>query len=148
VFEAGAAGQGRINSIFEVLSRNRHLPQNAIIGGWSFQNKELLPLQAADTVAYEFYRFLKNELIDNPKRPLRLSAKDVFRPCDTHFFAHWDKKTFVQFLKEWYDPKKEEQIKMNAAPTLMAIPSAGFDTLRISALAPQTSGSKSGIIER
>jgi hypothetical protein len=101
VFEAGTLGQGKVNSIFEVLYRNRDLPQNSLIGGWSFQSKNVLPLQAADTVAYEFYRFLKNELIDDPKRPLRLSAKGLFRPCDTKYFAHWDKERFVEFLKDW-----------------------------------------------
>ena len=71
------------------------------IADWSFQGKDVMPLQAADTVAYEFYKFLQNEKIEGNKRAIRLSAKDLFRQHEIQFFRQFDRKSFESFVKGW-----------------------------------------------
>ncbi len=101
MFEAGTVGQSQLNTTLSTLYK--HLPsreQNRI-KGWSFYGKEILPLQAADVVAYEYFKFIRNELVDNRKRPIRRSARNLIRPHEAPFFRHFDKKSFEFFIQQW-----------------------------------------------
>jgi uncharacterized protein DUF3800 len=71
VFEAGTTGQDQFDQLLGVIYRNPAIRKNDRIGGWSFQGKSLLPLQAADVVAYEYFKFMRNEFVDKGSRPIR-----------------------------------------------------------------------------
>ena len=56
------------------------------IGGWSFQGKEVLPLQAADVMAYEAYKYVENYILDKgEQRDVRLSMIDLYLSCDDKY---------------------------------------------------------------
>ena len=58
-----------------------------------------MPLQAADVIAYELFKFIKNEAVDRHKRKVRYSALDLFRDTDTSLLKYFDRKTFESILK-------------------------------------------------
>lgn len=101
VFEAGTPGDDQFSQMLGILYRDPVRRKEDRIGGWSFQSKDILPLQAADLVAYEFYKFLHNEIIDQGKRAIRLSARDLFRSHEIEFFRHFDNETFQAFVEGW-----------------------------------------------
>jgi Protein of unknown function (DUF3800) len=101
VFESGTKGQEQVNRTLKILAEQpdtRHL--DACRFTWTFADKSILPLQAADVVAYEFYKFIKNEIVDFRKRKVRLSALDLFRDTDLDFLRHFDKEGFENLKKE------------------------------------------------
>jgi hypothetical protein len=101
VFEAGTKGQEQFNRTLSTLYKNDKSREQNRIGGWSFQTKATMPLQAADVLAYEYYKFIHNEIVDGRKRPIRLSARDLFRQHELDFFTHFDKNGFEIFLEHW-----------------------------------------------
>jgi len=101
VFEAGTEGQNQFHRTMEVLYKDSLTRAQNRIQGWSFQGKETAPLQAADIIAYEFYKFIKNEVVDKHKRGVRLSARDLFRPQDVRLLKNLDQKTFKRFRDKW-----------------------------------------------
>lgn len=101
VFELGTKGQDQFNHILRDLYDNPVTRERNRIGGWSFQGKEVPPLQAADVIAYEFYKFIKNEVADHHKRKVRLSARDLFRRRDVELLKHFDKDSFKRFVAKW-----------------------------------------------
>ena len=101
VFEAGTTGSPEFEKVMQIMYRDDVDRKRYHIGGWSFQGKDVMPLQAADTAAYEFYKFVRNEKIEGNKRPIRLSARDLFRQHEIQFFRQFDKNTFESFVKNW-----------------------------------------------
>jgi hypothetical protein len=97
VFEAGTTGQNQFNQLLHDLYRDPAIRKEDRIGGWSFQGKSLLPLQAADVVAYEYFKYMRNQFVDKGTRPIRLSARDLFRMHEIEFFRHYDAK-FLESL--------------------------------------------------
>jgi hypothetical protein len=68
------------------------------IGTWSFAGKELVPLQAADTLAYEIFKQVENQVVDRGEKHLvRFSVKDLLRPHDLPYLKYWDRAR----LREW-----------------------------------------------
>ena len=101
VFEAGTEGAEQFNRTMNILYKNDEAREKNRIAGWSFESKATMPLQAADILAYEFYKFIHNELIEGKKRPIRLSARDLFRPQEMKFLKHFGKSDFELFIEEW-----------------------------------------------
>lgn len=93
VFEKGLSGKSNLEFTLGSLLRECH------IDGWSFESKNCIPLQAADVVAYEFYKFNHNQLIEGGKRPIRKSAHDLFRFHERQYFKHWDTERLDAMLK-------------------------------------------------
>jgi len=58
-FEAGTIGYGQVDEMLRSLYAMPKTRALWRIGGWSFQGKEVLPLQAADVMAYEAYKYVE-----------------------------------------------------------------------------------------
>jgi hypothetical protein len=103
VFEKGSKDQELINRNIRILSETpqekRH-PDAYVIQGWSFDDKSVLPLQAADVVAYELYKVIKNEIVDLRQRNVRLSLLDLFRNQDIDLVRFFEKEGFEKLKKE------------------------------------------------
>jgi hypothetical protein len=56
IFEKGAEGQGQVAAMFTELENHPVLSKEFRIGTWGFAGKEIVPLQAADTLAYEIFK--------------------------------------------------------------------------------------------
>jgi hypothetical protein len=85
VFEAGAQGADQFNILMKALYADPQLRQDFRVNSWSFAGKEILPLQAADTIAYELFKFVQGQIIENRGKP-RLSFDDLVREKDDEFF--------------------------------------------------------------
>jgi hypothetical protein len=94
VFEAGTIGAGQISTMFRALHKDLWCREQYHVGSWSFGGKDLLPLQAADTVAYEWYKLVNNEAIQGHKRKPRRSAGDLFREDEYEYFRWADEPIF------------------------------------------------------
>jgi hypothetical protein len=98
VFEKGAEGQGQVAQMFTELDRDSVLSKEYRIGTWGFACKDVVPLQAADTLAYEIFKQVENQIVDRgEKRDVRFSVKDLLRPQDLPYLKYWDKAR----LREW-----------------------------------------------
>jgi len=100
VFEAGTIGVGQISAMFRVLHKDLWCRQKYHIGTWSFGGKDILPLQAADTIAYEWYKFVDNEAIQGHRREMRQSAVDLLREDEYEYFRWADEPIFDGLAKE------------------------------------------------
>jgi len=68
------------------------------IATWSFAFKDVVPLQAADTLAYEIFKQVENQIVDRgEKHDVRFSVKDLLRAQDLPYLKYWDRAR----LKEW-----------------------------------------------
>jgi hypothetical protein len=96
VFEAGTEGRDQVDKTFAFLYANpdKRPPDACQIESWAFAGKNVLPLQAADVVAYELYKLTKNVVVDRGKRKVRYSALDLFRNADVSLLSWFDKKGF------------------------------------------------------
>jgi hypothetical protein len=101
VFEAGTAGSGQFDAILQTIYRDEQSRRTHHLAGWSFAGKDTIPLQAADTVAYEFFKFVNNEIVEKNKRRIRLSAQNLFRQHELALFRHFNQKSFETFLERW-----------------------------------------------
>lgn len=97
VFEAGTLGHGQVDAMFNELFRNQQ--QRADwrmdwrIKGWSFQGKDIVPLQAADVLAYELFKLVENQVLDGSKKHnVRHSIRDLMRTADGKYIDIWDKE--------------------------------------------------------
>ncbi len=71
IFEKGTVGHGQIAKVFADYASNPRWDAFRI-SGYSFEEKKLMPLQAADLMAYEVYKQMCNQVI-TWKRPMRRS---------------------------------------------------------------------------
>jgi hypothetical protein len=71
------------------------------IAGWSFQNKEIVPLQCADVLAYEMFKQVENQIVDHGiYRPMRRSLLDLVHMDDERYLDYWDKRRLTDWRKE------------------------------------------------
>jgi len=99
VFEAGTNGSSKVNEMFNRLFAITEARTRLRINGWSFRDKTTLPLQAADVVAYETYKFVQNQVVDRGKFPVRLSALDLLSEKNEYLLM-WDKKRLAGFVAD------------------------------------------------
>jgi hypothetical protein len=99
IFERGTSGHGYVSALFETLSKHSEWGERHSIGTCRFQDKRTIPLQAADTLAYEVFKHLENRIIDEGKRDVRLSALDLVRPGDEPYLKYWDKARMARWLE-------------------------------------------------
>ena len=58
------------------------------IKGWSFQDKSIVPLQAADVLAYEVFKHVTNRILDKDKNyDVRFSMKHLVQATDDRITA-------------------------------------------------------------
>lgn len=100
VFEAGTKGSGQIEFFLNKSYANPKIRQLLRLNGWAFKGKDIIPLQAADVVAYEIYKHMQNQIIEGGKRYIRRSAVDLFRKKDELYLKYWNKKRLLGWLQE------------------------------------------------
>jgi hypothetical protein len=103
IFEAGTIGQGQVNTMFESLFNDPLIRDQCHIRGWSFQRKELIPLQAADVLTYEVFKHVQNQIVDRGKRPVRISMRQLMGSDSGRYMKYWDKER----LQEWLDVARQ-----------------------------------------
>jgi Protein of unknown function (DUF3800) len=109
VFEkaTGIDGQRQVAQMFAELERDPIMSKEFRIGSLIFASKEVVPLQAADVLAYEVFKQVENQIVDRgEKRDVRLSVKDLTRAQDLPYMKYWDKAR----LREWLANSKEKGI--------------------------------------
>jgi len=99
VFEAGTTGYGQVDQMFQSLNARADLRADWRIKGWSFQGKDVLPLQAADVIAYEVYKHVENQILDKgEKHDIRFSMADLFRECDVNYLKWWSRDRLIEWV--------------------------------------------------
>jgi len=79
------------------------------IAGWTFTDKKsVLPLQAADALAYEAAKEMENGVVDGRKRPIRKSAQDLVRPRDD--LQYWNYERIVRSRDKVRNEKRHRKI--------------------------------------
>jgi hypothetical protein len=96
VFEAGTLGHAQVHAMFNELHANqqnrRDWMHNWRIKQWSFQGKDVVPLQAADVLAYEIFKLVENQILDNSeKHGVRQSMRHLMSADDGRYLDYWDK---------------------------------------------------------
>jgi Protein of unknown function (DUF3800) len=102
VFEAGSAGRDQVDKTFAMLHKNNpdRSADDCQIRSWTFADKDVLPLQAADLIAYELYKLTVNAVIEQSKRKMRLSVRDLLKNTDYNWLFWYDKQVFEGLLRE------------------------------------------------
>ncbi len=101
IFEAGTPGSGQIGMMMQALYEDEQQRRDFLIGGWSFRDKSLTPLQSADVIAYEVFKLAQNEILDGRQRPVRKSAHDLFRVSDMKLLRYRDKPYLLNWISNW-----------------------------------------------
>jgi hypothetical protein len=109
-FEQGAEGQRQVSTMFAELSRFPELKAAFRIGTLAFPGKEVVPLQAADLLAYEIFKQVENQIVDRgEKHGVRMSVRHLMRPQDPTYLKYWDRAR----LREWLTTSEERRILKN-----------------------------------
>lgn len=109
-FEQGAEGQGQVAALFTELANIPELKKAFRIGAFSFPGKEVVPLQAADLLAYEVCKQLENQIIDHGEHHnIRISVRHLMREQDPHYLKYWDKAR----LRGWLNRSEERGVLEN-----------------------------------
>lgn len=103
VFEAGTKGHGQIDLAMRLFYRVPVYKKRFRIQGWTFHDKTMLPLQAADVIAYEVFKFGENEILDDTKRRrFRVSADDLTKNQDLRYLGlPWQEQNLKKWLTDW-----------------------------------------------
>jgi hypothetical protein len=101
VFEAGTIGHGQVDAMFEHLYKNPITRDKYHIKGWSFEGKSVVPLQAADVLAYEMVKQVTNQILDKGKRSVRFSLKELVHANDDRYLTYYGERRFHEWLDEW-----------------------------------------------
>ncbi len=109
-FERGAEGQHQVEAMFAELSNISELKAAFRIGALSFPDKDVVPLQAADLLAYEVFKQVENQIVDRgEKHDVRLSVRHLMRPQDLVYLKFWDRAR----LREWLAKSEERGVLKN-----------------------------------
>lgn len=102
IFEAGTRGHGQVDAMFNELYSDPATRDKFCIKGWAFQDKSIVPLQAADLLAYEVYKYATNQILDKGgKYPIRFSMTQLVRTTDERYLQHWSEARLLDWLNEW-----------------------------------------------
>jgi len=114
VFEAGTAGHGQVDKMLRELYSNRNDRDRFRIRGWSFQDKSMTPLQAADVLAYEGFKQIENQVIDRGQRRERISFTHLVSTSD-HHLQYWDRKRLLGWLKDHQQHLRDKSISRSSS---------------------------------
>lgn len=102
VFEAGTIGHGQVDAMFRELNSNPKTRGQYYIKGWSFQDKSIIPLQAADVLAYEVFKQVTNQIVDKGENyGVRFSMKNLIHATDDRYLKYWGKQRLLEWFEEW-----------------------------------------------
>jgi hypothetical protein len=91
-FERGDIGMGDVMSALEEIEKNPKRKERYRMDGWSFQSKQLLPLQAADIWAYESGKQMLNRIVAGPLRERRYPFNRLWRERYQPYNTFWDRE--------------------------------------------------------
>ncbi len=114
VFEAGTVGHGQVEEMLRNLSRHPEWGQRLRIGEWSFKDKNTVPLQSADIIAYEVFKQIENQIIDQGKRDVRLSIRHLVRRQDEPYLKYWDKARLERWVQSFEAKGGKELVSASA----------------------------------
>jgi len=78
--------------MFEAPKRYAEIREAYSFNSYVFSNKSVKPLQAADIIAYEWFKHVKNQILDGGKVPVRLSILDLLpKEGGNRYMTYWDK---------------------------------------------------------
>ncbi|OGW49863.1 MAG: hypothetical protein A2V62_04295 [Nitrospirae bacterium RBG_19FT_COMBO_58_9] len=111
VFEAGTTGHGQVDKMFRATYANEKLRHATHLGGWSFRGKETVPLQSADLMAYECFKLIENQVVDEgKKRPVRISMTKLVGAEKYPYLRFFDKPGLEKFVTEWESRVNAEKL--------------------------------------
>jgi hypothetical protein len=96
IFEKGTVGHGQLGKMFADYANNPKW-EAFRIGGYSFEEKKLMPLQAADLMAYELYKQMCNQVI-TWKRPMRRSLALLLEGQDVHYLQFHNAERLMKMV--------------------------------------------------
>jgi hypothetical protein len=113
IFDEMSKGKGEINAVFErVLSEGAEQMQafGVAKGGWSFQSKSaVLPLQAADILAWESYNYMQKTYLPEIKQPMRKSFEVLTEKAFENAYHRRDTvKALVKDLEAKHELRKKQ----------------------------------------
>ena len=95
-------GTGQVKDMFDFLKTRPDFKKEFRIGPLTFGDKILCPLQAADTIAYEIFKQIENQILDRGKKhDIRFSAKDLIRATDLPYLKYWNKPRLQEWVENW-----------------------------------------------
>ena len=102
IFEEGTKGSGQIIYYLQRCSETPTISQMTRVkrNGWSFKSKAIIPLQAADVVAYEIYKQVQNQIVGKGEHAIRLSALDLWPERYRNYMKYWDRDRLLKWLNE------------------------------------------------
>lgn len=101
VFEAGTEGSHQVNHMFTAMYEDERLRNKSRLGGWSFQRKDIAPLQSADLLAYECFKHIENQVVDKGRRPVRISWGQLVGSEQYPYMKFWEKPWLTKFSQEF-----------------------------------------------
>jgi len=103
VFEAGTEGSVELNKMLDALYKRSPLHEDKLrLSGWSFEDKNTVPLQSADVIAYEMLKVGENHIVTKGRKT-RKSLIGLFRERDKHHTHYWkpeDLRRWTEILAE------------------------------------------------
>lgn len=114
VFEAGTRGQGQIDIAMRLFYRNPEYRRRFRLQGWTFYDKSMIPLQAADLLAYEVFKTSEERYIKKSKRDFRPSAAHLFKNADLHLISCWEEPHIKKWLLVWTKNHRDLASSMEA----------------------------------
>jgi hypothetical protein len=102
VFEDGTKGSHQVAQMFQATYADKVYRQRSRLGGWSFLRKDMAPLQSADLLAYECFKFISNQVVGKiQRRPLRASWLGLFKDEQLPYMKLLDKQSLEFFATQW-----------------------------------------------
>jgi hypothetical protein len=103
-FESGTHGTGDVMQMFAAVAKDPTLREAyhvANIKDLVFTDKKVMPLHAADLVAYEIFKQVENQIVDRGLRPIRFSMRDILRSGDLPHLQYWNKPRLREWVNNW-----------------------------------------------
>ncbi len=114
VFESGTEGSHQVSQMFDVMHSDVRLRNKSRLGGWSFQGKELAPLQSADLFAYECFKHIENQVVDGGRRPVRISWGHLVGSERCPYVKFWEKPWLEKFSREFDQRLAQPNLNIHA----------------------------------
>jgi hypothetical protein len=109
VFEAGTEGSGQFNMLMSTLYANPDMRRDFKVNGWAFRDKTVVPLQAADVLAYEMFKHVTNQIVGKGEKKVRISFNYLIRPQDDDYLEYWPQDR----LEEYVESKTTQDLMKN-----------------------------------
>jgi hypothetical protein len=100
VFERGDIGMGDVMSALERIEESPERKQRYRMDGWSFQTKQVLPLQVADLWAFESAKQMQNRIISGSLRARRYPFNRLWKERYMPYNTFWDRERLEGIIEK------------------------------------------------